>query len=105
MPTIEEVERKPWRYVGYPGFAKWTASDNDFFVLRRFDGLATRVLLWRQWQLTKLEKKLATLDFERSSGTTENFNNGSFECDDDDRQTCIRSACHHLNQYCINVDA
>jgi hypothetical protein len=49
--TIEEVQAKPWKYIGYPTFSKWMASDADFFVLRRFDDLNVRVILHMQCEL------------------------------------------------------
>lgn len=101
MAPDEEVQRKPWRYVGYPEFAKWTASDHDFFVLRRFDSLAVRTLLWRQWQLTKVESQLKLIDFDRGHGASEDLHNGSFEQDDEERQDCIRSAYGQLKEYCM----
>ena len=41
---------------------KWMASDNDFFVLRRFGQIAARVLLRMQDRIAKLEEDLRCLD-------------------------------------------
>lgn len=41
---------------------KWMASDNDFFVLRRFGQVAARVLLRMQDRIAKLEEDLRCLD-------------------------------------------
>jgi hypothetical protein len=27
----EDLRKKPWKYIGYRGFSKFIASDNDFF--------------------------------------------------------------------------
>lgn len=99
-PTEEELEKKPWKFIGYRGFSTWMASDDDFFVVRRFDNLAARVILLLQWDISKLDSKLADLDFERKHGFGADLNNGSFECDDDDRQDCIRSVHGKLKEYC-----
>lgn len=99
-PTQEELEEKPWKFIGYRGFSMWMASDDDFFVVRRFDNLAARVILLLQWEISKLEKKLEDIDFDRRHGYGLDLNNGSFECDDGDRQGCIRSIHGKLKEYC-----
>lgn len=98
--TLEQLQTKPWRYIGYKGFAEWMASDNDFFVVRRFDNLAARVVLLLQWEVTKLESRLAEMDFKRSHQVAIDIHNGSFDLDDDDRQQCIRSIRDKLKEYC-----
>ena len=77
----------------------WMASDHDFFVVRRFDNLAARVILLLQWDISKLESRLAAMDFERKHGFGADLNNGSFECDDDERQDYIRSIHGKLKEY------
>lgn len=99
-PTKEELEKKPWKFIGYRGFSMWMASDDDFFAVRRFDNLAARVILLLQWDISKLESRLADIDSDRRHGFGVDLNNGSFECDDDDRQECIRSIHGKLKEYC-----
>ena len=99
QPTLRDLQTKPWRYKGYKAFTEWAASDNDYFVIRRFDRLAARVIFLLQWNLTKLETQLAEMDRERSLLVIEDLNNGSFECDDDDRQACIRLIQEKLKEY------
>ena len=41
---------------------KWTASDDDFFVLRRFGELSARVLLRLQNRIVMLEEDLQAWD-------------------------------------------
>src|SRR5690349_8772339 len=53
-----EIQTKPWKYIGYPAFALWLSSDNDFFLIRRFDALNARVILMLQWEISVLESKL-----------------------------------------------
>ncbi|KAK5952926.1 hypothetical protein OHC33_006047 [Knufia fluminis] len=91
--TEEDIQRKPWRYIGYKGFSEWMASDDDFFVVRRLDSLTARVILLLQWGLTKLEIKLEALDFDRSRLVVKDLHNGSLELDDDDRQQLV----HHIH--------
>lgn len=61
-PILEEADVQPWRWRGYPSFAKWMASDNDFLVLRRFGSLHARVALMLQDQLAWLEQELEKED-------------------------------------------
>jgi hypothetical protein len=100
IPTTDQLQEKPWRYIGYKGFSEWSASDNDFFVIRRFDSLATRVILLLQWQLTKLEKELTKADTLRSHQLAKDLNNGSFKCDDEVRQAVIKAVQDKLEEYC-----
>lgn len=53
--THEDRKKQPWKYIGYRGFCKFVASDDDFFVLRRFSTLSSRVLLALQDELSELE--------------------------------------------------
>ena len=63
-PSQQELNRKPWKYVGYKAFSEWAASDNDFFVLRRFGALNTRVILKLQDEISELEEELEKLEME-----------------------------------------
>lgn len=98
--TQDNIREKPWRYIGYKGFSEWLASDEDFFIVRRFDTLASRVILTLQWELTKLEAKLTELDLERSHQIIEDRHNGSIELDDDVRREHIRDCHTALLGYC-----
>ena len=42
QPTEEEILQKPWKYVGYDGYASFLASDDDHF-LRSVGDIALRV--------------------------------------------------------------
>ena len=98
--TIQELQTKPWKYIGYKGFSEWAASDNDLFVIRRFDSLAVRTILSLQWRITKLEKELMAMDNSRSQRTAKDVDNGSFEEDDDERRNCLSSIQESLKIYC-----
>ena len=53
---------KAWKYEGYRGFSEWMASDDDFFIIRRFGTVNARVILWMQNQVVEKERQLAELD-------------------------------------------
>ncbi|KAK0616401.1 hypothetical protein B0T14DRAFT_604700 [Immersiella caudata] len=50
------------RDVGYSGFAAFLSSDDDVFILRRFDMLHARVLLTLKDDLSSLEQDLCIMD-------------------------------------------
>ena len=80
-PSEEELRKKPWKYVGYKSFSEWAASDNDFFVVRRFGALNTRVILKLQDDISILEEKLEKLEADNRRTGGEAMNNGSFRHD------------------------
>ena len=47
---------------GYPALSAWVASDDDFFVIRRFDRLNARVILRMQDRISFLEERLEEID-------------------------------------------
>ena len=47
---------------GYPQLAAFINSDENFTIARKYGYLRTRVLLYRQDELSVLEKKLIALD-------------------------------------------
>ena len=47
---------------GYPTMCKWMASDDDFFVIRKFGEVAARVLLRMQDRIAQLEERLQEQD-------------------------------------------
>lgn len=51
-----------WKYFGYPEFCRFVATQNDFFLLRRFGALNARALLTMQHKITELENVLEDLD-------------------------------------------
>lgn len=50
--------------MGYPRFAAYLNSDDNFLIARRYGVLHTRVMLYRQDELYQLEKDLYELDKE-----------------------------------------
>ncbi|KAH0544937.1 hypothetical protein FGG08_001017 [Glutinoglossum americanum] len=64
LPPIPSSERNRarWRYVGYRGASEWMTSEDDFFIIRRFATLNTRVLLAKQAEISELERRLDIAD-------------------------------------------
>lgn len=73
-----EVQKPPWKQIGYRGFCKFHVSDDDFFMLRRFGELSSRVLLAMQDELAEREDELNALEAHLSSTSAEDIHNGSF---------------------------
>lgn len=75
----EEARDNPRKYSGYRVFSRWMASDQAFFILRRFGTLNTRVLLAMQDEIVELEEKLNFMDEEYSrKDFISNVDNGTF---------------------------
>lgn len=76
---------------------KWIASDDDFFVLRRFGELGARVLLRMQDRIVKLEEDLQRLDHMCQENGS---NNGTFRYDPVwERQRLLDELTSRLEQY------
>ena len=76
---------------------KWAASDDDFFVLRRFGGLGARVLLRLQDRIVKLEEDLEGMDHMCRQNA---WNNGTFRDDPIlERQRLLDELTSRLEQY------
>ncbi|KAL8996296.1 MAG: hypothetical protein Q9188_006605 [Gyalolechia gomerana] len=60
--TMEEADRQPWRYRGYPALSTWVASDDDFFMIRKFEKLGARVVLLMQNKIVQLEEAIHAED-------------------------------------------
>lgn len=59
----------------------WMASDDDFFVIRRFGELGARVLLFMQDQIVQLEEALQEQDNLCKNAPEEYADGGSFRRD------------------------
>ena len=76
---IERRNRYPRKYIGYPVFSRWTATDQDLFILRRFGTVSVRVALALQDKVTELEEQLNSLDdFYSTEESPRNVDNGSY---------------------------
>jgi hypothetical protein len=99
-PSQDELLNKPWKYTGYRAFSQFIASDNDFFVLRRFGALNARVILALQDQLSKLEEDLEEIDKRCSELDAGDVNNGSFRQETQkDRRDVIWNIHRKLREY------
>ena len=99
-PSQTDIDEKPWKYIGYRYFASFVASDNDFFVLRRFSALSARVLLGLQDQLSRLEDNLEVLEERAREKAAPDVHNGSFRQEtQEDREDLICQAQRLLREY------
>lgn len=97
--TKEEIEEKPWKYIGYNGYASFLASEKDFYILRRFTSLNIRLALAIQDQVVELEEQLQELDYGYSRRSAPDLHNGSFRDDREDRKTLLEEIAQKLSQY------
>jgi hypothetical protein len=97
--TKEEIEKKPWKYIGYRGYADFIASENDFYILRRFASLNSRVALSLQDQISVLEEQLDDLDKHCSRRDAEDLHNGSFRDDRKERTALVEVIYEKLTKY------
>ncbi|KAI1212293.1 uncharacterized protein F4807DRAFT_457793 [Annulohypoxylon truncatum] len=84
-PTEEDIQLKPWKYIGYEGYSSFLASDDEFYVLRRFNSLNVRVALSLQDEISVLEKELSKIDEDYSRKGAADVNNGTLRHDQIDR--------------------
>ncbi|OBT62557.1 hypothetical protein VE03_07366 [Pseudogymnoascus sp. 23342-1-I1] len=93
-PTDQEIANNPWKYAGYPQFSRWVASDQAWFITRRFSTLNARIILLLQDKIVELEEKLNMYD-EFSSQSDEvmqdsnDTHNGSFRLDRESQRTRV----------------
>lgn len=86
----ESKEANPWKHIGYRVFSRLVASDQTFFVLRKFGTLNARVALALQDGIVELEEELNELDnYNRCSDVPEDRNNASLRSDLDPRRNQI----------------
>jgi hypothetical protein len=74
----EQINSKPWKYLGYEEYSSFMSSDDDFFVVRRFSTLTARVILALQDQLSELEEQLGSLEKNLKRRGSPAVHNGSF---------------------------
>jgi hypothetical protein len=99
QPTEGEILEKPWKYVGYDGYSKFLASDDDFMVFRRFGTLNTRIALVLQDKVSVLEEKLVALDTRYSQKEMDDFHNGTLRDELPDREIVIDDIVVALHKY------
>lgn len=85
--SAEDAAAAPWKYTGYRVFSRWMAADQEFFIVRRFGALNTRVILALQDEITQLERVLDGIDMQYSRKAEDpRTNNGSFRFDPSDQR-------------------
>ncbi|KAI0545138.1 hypothetical protein F4679DRAFT_562196 [Xylaria curta] len=98
-PLPEEVQKQPWKYVGYRRYAEFISSDSDLLIFRRFGILNARVGLFLQDKISVMEQKLTNLDREFSRRDADPVNNGSFRDDIEERETLLNEISYGLDRY------
>jgi hypothetical protein len=74
-------QKKPWKHQGYYAFSKWMASEDDFFVFRRFESLNANTILYLQHRISGLENKLHEIHRTVEESTEEKWRNSSLSWD------------------------
>ena len=99
-PSKIEIDQKPWKYLGYQSFSRYVASDNDFFILRRFGALSAQVILGLQDELSCVERDLELIEKRQREEDAPDVHNGSFrEETQDDRKKLLLGARPLLKEY------
>jgi hypothetical protein len=81
-PAIRDPKKQPYKTEGYQAFSKWMASDDDFFVLRKFEALNAATILWMQHRISELEHRLQQIHKSiEESKDSDNLKNSSFKWD------------------------
>ncbi|KAK7927921.1 hypothetical protein PG985_004919 [Apiospora marii] len=94
----EELDRKPWKYIGYKGFVEYSSLTDEIFVVRRFDYLHCRNILVMQQKITTLEKELRELD-EQLIRKTPDIDNGTVNSDCQQRLDLLDKITKELKVY------
>ncbi|KXH48272.1 hypothetical protein CNYM01_11880 [Colletotrichum nymphaeae SA-01] len=97
--TKQDIAAQPWKYIGYKGYSRLVASEDDFFLLRKFGVLNARVALVLQDEIVCLEESLDKLDNEYSKKTAAKFNNSTIRRDVPDRSEILKAICDKLPKY------
>jgi hypothetical protein len=85
--TEEQKRKQAWKYQGYDELSKWMASENDFFIFRRFESLNAETILYLQYRITQLEKNLKDIHANiANSDIKEMKKNSSFKWDEQCQQ-------------------
>lgn len=98
----DDVRRAPWKYIGYRVFSKWIASDQSFFIVRRFGALQARAVLSLQDEIARLEEQLESMDKAYSrKAVPDVVDNGSFRNDpwNEERGATVKTICEKLKYY------
>lgn len=100
--TDKDVVKAPWKYIGYRVFSKWIASDQSFFIIRRFGALQARVVLSLQDEIVRMEEELDSMDKAYSRRAVPDVvDNGSFRNDpwNNERGEVVKNIGEKLKYY------
>lgn len=97
-----------WKSQGYKSLSAWMASDDDFFIIRRFQPLNARTILWLQDRVAQLEKDLEGFDqeIEKSDPNDQWSRNSSFRWDEKNRErrhALMAELSSRLHQYSKSI--
>lgn len=98
-PLPGEVQKHPWKYVGYRRYTEFISSDSDLLIFRRFGTLNARVGLLLQDKVSVLEQKLMALDREFSRRDADLINNGTLRDYMEEREVLLNEIDYHLERY------
>jgi hypothetical protein len=77
-----EKKKRAWKHEGYKEFSRWMASDDDFFVIRRFQSLNANVILYMQDRISQIEERLGQIhDNNANAPDDRKRKNSSFRWD------------------------
>lgn len=79
--TEQQQEDQPWKYLGYRAFSLWAGSSEEALILRRFNVLHSRVLLFMQDEIVRMENELEWLDADTVKDG-QSIDNGTFRKDE-----------------------
>jgi hypothetical protein len=97
--TQEELDDKPWKYIGYRGYSEFLSSENDWLIFRRFGVESARVALGLQNRASGFAHQLSKLDKKYSRREAEDVHNGSFRGDQKDRKKVFDALHQSLLDY------
>ncbi|KIN05273.1 hypothetical protein OIDMADRAFT_78820, partial [Oidiodendron maius Zn] len=97
--TQEELDDKPWKYLGYRGYSEFLASENDWLIFRRFGVESARVALGLQNRVSSFSHQLSSLDKKYSRRDAQDVHNGSFRGDQDDRKKVFDALHQSILEY------
>lgn len=88
--SLDQETTNPRKHIGYRVFSRLVASDQAFFVLRKFGTLNARVALALQDKIVQLEEELNEHDnYNSGQEVPDDYSNASLRGDDDSRRDKI----------------
>ena len=97
--TDKEVDEKPWKFIGYPGYSSFLASETDLLIFRRFGASSARIALKLQYDVMVLEEELSRLDRNFARREAQDVHNGSFRIEQPERERVIGQLHKALLEY------